>query len=263
MALNDSSSERPKISACIISFNEEDRIEECVASVGFCDEVLVVDSHSQDATRELASAAGARVIERDWPGFGPQKEFTIRAAEHDWVLCLDSDERISDELREEIVSLRDSGFPEKAGWRMPRMSNYLGRWIKHGVWYPDHNLRLFDRRRGCWGGHRPHEHVELDGPAGTLNGNLLHHPYRSFAEHVKTIDDYTTIMAKGMHERGRNASTLNVIINPFVRFVKSYILKRGFLDGWRGLVIAYQAAYYVRLKYIKLLILQQVGSSRD
>ncbi|HIF76609.1 MAG TPA: glycosyltransferase, partial [Sulfitobacter sp.] len=119
------------------------------------DEVVVVDSHSVDRTRELAAASGARVIERDWPGHVKQKEFTIRQAENEWVLCVDADARISDELRAEIVALQSAGFPGKSGWRMPRMSRYLGQWIRHGTWYPDRQLRLFDRRRGYWSGHDP------------------------------------------------------------------------------------------------------------
>ena len=134
-------SERPRISACIIAMNEEDRLPDCLASLAFCDEILVVDSHSSDRTREVAAEAGARVIERDWPGHVAQKEFTIRAASHDWVLCVDADERITPELRREIEVLRDAGFPDRAGWRFPRLCHYLGRWIRHGTWYPDHQLR--------------------------------------------------------------------------------------------------------------------------
>ena len=137
-------SDRPQLSACIIAMNEADRIGDCLASLDFCDEIVVVDSHSSDATRELASGAGANVVERDWPGHVAQKEFAIRAARHDWVLCVDADERISPELRSEIVSLRDAGFPAAAGWRMPRLSSYFGRYMRRGGWYPDLQLRLFD-----------------------------------------------------------------------------------------------------------------------
>ncbi len=258
-----SSAERPRISACIITFNEEDRIRECIESLAFCDEVVVVDSHSVDETRRIAADCGARVIERDWPGHVAQKEFTIRQAEHDWVLCLDADERIDDDLRGEILALRDAGFPGKAGWRMPRLSFYMGEWVRHGTWRPDWNLRLFDRRRGYWGGNNPHDRVELDGPMGTLKGQILHYPYRTLAEHLSTMDKYTTTMAQGLDARGKRAHVLNVIVNPWVRFVKYYFLKRGFLDGWRGLVMAYLAAQYVRTKYIKLMVLQRVGEKTN
>jgi len=243
---------RPAVSACIIAFQEQDRIADCIRSVDWCDEVLVVDSHSTDRTREVAAAEGARVIERDWPGHVAQKEFAIREARHDWVFCIDADERVSRELRDELIALRARGFPDRAGWRMPRMSRYLGRWIRHGVWYPDRQLRLFDRRRGHWGGHDPHDRVELDSRPGELRGRLEHHPYRDLAEHLATIDRYTTTMAAGMYARGRRASVLDLLTRPAVRFVRSYVLRAGFLDGWRGFVVAGLAAHYVRLKYTKL-----------
>lgn len=252
-----SSAERPKISACIIAMDEEDRLGDCLASLDFCDERLVVDSHSSDGTRELATRLGARVIERDWPGHVAQKEFTIRAAAHDWVLCVDADERISPELRAEILALCEAGFPAHAGWSFPRLSSYLGRWMTRGGWYPDRQLRLFDRRRGRWGGHNPHDRVELEGPVGRLAGNLLHHPYRSFAEHLRTIDKYTTIMAEGLFARGARAGVFDLTLRPAARFFRSYVLKLGFLLGWRGLVQAYLSAYYGRLKYMKLYVLQQ------
>jgi glycosyltransferase involved in cell wall biosynthesis len=253
----------PKISACIITFNEEDRIRDCIESLDFCDEVLVVDSHSSDKTREVAQACGARVIERDWPGFVEQKNYVVRQAKNDWILNLDADERISSDLRSEILFLRNEGFPCKAGWRMPRLSYYMGRWIKHGTWRPDWNLRLFDRRRGRWSGSRLHERVQLDGALGSLQGQILHYPYRTLAEHFETMDRYTTLMAQGLDEKGKRASVIQVIVNPWARFLKYYFLKRGFLDGWRGLVMAYLASQYVRMKYIKLLVQQRVGEKTN
>jgi glycosyltransferase involved in cell wall biosynthesis len=237
MASETAARERPHVSACIITLNEEDRIADCIRSVDWCDEVVVVDSHSADRTREIAAGMGARVIERDWPGHVAQKEFAIRAAHNDWVFCIDADDTV--------------------GWTMPRMSSYLGRWIRHGTWYPDLSLRLFDRRHGHWGGNDPHDRVELDGRPGRLTNRLLHHPYRNFAEHLQTIDRYTTIMAQGSWERGRRAHVSDVVLRPAVRFVRFYFLKAGFLEGWRGLLLAYLAAHYVRLKYAKLLVLQR------
>lgn len=250
---------RPGLSACIITFNEEDRIRDCIASVDFCDEVLVVDSHSTDCTREVAARCGARVIERDWPGYAAQKAFAVGAARHDWVLCLDADERLDRRLRWEIIRLRDAGFPGHAGWRMRRLSHYLGDWIRHGVWRPDWNLRLFDRRRGRWVGEVLHEKVVVDGSVGRLRGELLHYPYRSLAEHLATMERYTSLMARGLHARGKRAHAARLVLNPTWRFLKSYLFKMGFLDGWRGLVVAYLAAHYVRLKYLKLLALQRAG----
>jgi glycosyltransferase involved in cell wall biosynthesis len=243
------------LSACVIARDEADRIEACLRSLAFCDEIVVVDSHSTDATRARAAACGARVIERDWPGHVAQKEFAIRQARHDWVLCVDADERVSPELRSAIEALRAAGFPGRAGWRMPRLSRYLGRWIRHGTWYPDLQLRLFDRRRGRWAGRDPHDKVELEGPVGRLAGELLHEPYRSFEEHLATIDRYTTIMAQQLFESGRRARLSDLVLRPAWRFLRFYVLEQGFLEGWRGLLLSYLAAHYARLKYAKLWLL--------
>jgi len=245
------------LSACIITYNEADRIEACLRSLSFCDEILVVDSHSTDRTRELAATLDARVIERDWPGHVKQKEFAIRAATHDWVLSVDADERVTPELHAEIVALRDAGFTTHAGWCFPRKTFYLGRFIEHGAWYPDRQLRLFDRRRSKWGGHDPHDKVQLDGSLGRLRGNLLHYSYRNFDDHLRTIDKYTTIMARGLFERGKRASPFALISHPLARFIRSYFIKLGFLDGWRGVVVAYLSAHYAGLKYAKLLVMQR------
>jgi len=249
--------EAARLSACVISFQEADRIGDCLRSLAFCDEIVVVDSHSTDGTPEIARALGARVIDRDWPGFVAQKEFALRAATHDFVLCLDSDERVSATLRREIEELRARGFSGAAGWTMPRCTSYLGSWIRRGGWYPDRQLRLFDRRRGHWGGHDPHDRVELDGPRGALSGDILHDAYRSFADHMRTVDRYTTIMAEGLHTRGERARSLDLVTHPLARFVRFYVLKRGCLDGWRGLLVAGMAATYAFLKYAKLLALQR------
>ena len=250
---------RAGLSASIVAMNEADRIADCLASLEFCDEIVLVDSHSTDRTREIAVGHGARVIERDWPGHVAQKEFAIRQAVHDWVLCLDADERVSPELRAQVMALRDAGFPDKAGWRFPRLSSYLGRWMSRGSWYPDHQLRLFDRRRGRWGGYDPHDRVELDGPVGTLSGHLLHHPYRNLADHLRTIDSYTTTMADGLHRRGKRGRLLDIVVRPPARFLRDYVLKGGLLLGWRGLVQAFLAAHYTRLKYMKLYVLQNAA----
>jgi glycosyltransferase involved in cell wall biosynthesis len=245
---------RPAISACIVACDEEDRLPACLDSLGFCDEILVVDSHSRDRTRELAAARGARVLERDWPGHVAQKEFAIRQAAHDWVLCVDADERISPALAAEIARLREANFDGCAGYAFPRLSRYLGREIRHGTWYPDWKLRLFDRRRGRWGGRDPHDRVEVEGPTRRLAGDLLHDPYRSFGEHLATIDRYTTIMAEHLHADGRRAGIADLLFRPPLRFLDFYVWRRGFLDGWRGFLLALLAAHNVRLKYWKLFV---------
>ena len=254
---------RPRLSACIVTLNEADRIQDCLRSVRWCDEIVVVDSHSTDETRAIAIAAGARVIERDWPGYAAQKDFAVRSAAHDWVFCIDADERVSPELQAEIIALRDMGFGDRVGWEMPRLTWYLGRWIRHGTWYPDYCLRLFDRRRGRWVDHPAyplHERLELDGLPGRLRHELRHYPYRSFADHLRTIDHYTTIMAQGLHRHGRRAHVSDLTLRPLAGFLRFYILRRGFLDGWRGLLLAYLHAHYVRMKYAKLLVLERAAA---
>lgn len=221
------------ISACVITLNEADRIEDCLESLSWCDDILVVDSHSTDATRKLSEEHGARVIERDWPGHVAQKEFAVREARHDWVLCIDADERISAELRDEIEALRKRDLAEHAGWQMPRLSSYLGHWT----------------------GRDPHDRVEVEGSVGTFSGKLLHHPYRSFADHLATIDRYTTTMAQGLRAADRRARLADIVLRPPWRFFRFYVIERGFLDGWRGFVLATLAAHYVRLKYTKLWLL--------
>ena len=245
---------RIPVSACIITLNEADRLGACLDSLDWCDEILVVDSHSGDGTRELAAARGARVVERDWPGHVAQKESAIRDAKHDWVFCIDADERVDAALRAAIEAARARGFEGVAGYKVSRVSRYLGRWIRHGTWYPDWKLRLFDRRRGRWGGRNPHDRVEVDGPVAQLDGELLHDPYRHFEDHLRTIESYTTIMAREMRAEGRRARFRDVVLRPPWRFFVFYVLRRGFLDGWRGLLLAYLAAHYVLLKYAKLWV---------
>ncbi len=240
------------LSACIITFNEADRIEACLRSVSFCDEIVVVDAHSTDATRELASACGARVIERDWPGYRSQKQFAVESARHDWVLCIDADERVSAALAAEIVALRARGFAAAAGFSVPRITDYFGRFLRHGNAYPDRLVRLFDRRRGGWCGYEIHENTRIDGPAVRLHGLLEHYSYRSLSDHQNRMQRYAELMAQAMYARGERCGLLPVLLNPQWRFVRGYLLRLGFLDGWRGLLFALIEAGYVRRKYLGL-----------
>jgi glycosyltransferase involved in cell wall biosynthesis len=240
------------LSACIITYNEADRIEACLRSVAFCDELIVVDSHSTDDTRARASALGARVIERDWPGYRSQKQFAVDAAAHDWVLCLDADERVTPALRTEIEALRAQGFPGAAGWSVPRITEYFGRFLRHGNAYPDRLVRLFDRRRGGWTGYEIHENTKVQGTVHRLRGRLEHFSYRSLSDHLNRMQRYADLMAQSLYARGRRCGLTPVILNPQWRFVRGYLLRLGFLDGWRGLVFALIEANYVRRKYLGL-----------
>jgi glycosyltransferase involved in cell wall biosynthesis len=240
------------LSACIITYNEADRIEACLRSLSFCDELLVIDSHSSDATRALAAALGARVIERDWPGYRSQKQFAVDSARHDWVLCLDADERLTEQLRDEIQQLRAAGFPGAAGWSVPRITDYFGRFLRHGNAYPDRLVRLFDRRCGGWSGDEIHENTRISGRIGRLQGHLEHFSYRSLSDHLNRMQRYADLMAQALYARGRRCGLTPVLLNPQWRFVRGYLLRLGFLDGWRGLVFALIEANYVRRKYLGL-----------
>jgi glycosyltransferase involved in cell wall biosynthesis len=244
------------LSACIIAFNEEAKLGECLDSLAFCDELIVVDSHSTDRTREIAEEKGARVIERDWAGHIDQKNYAIDQATHEWVLCVDADERVTPELRQEIEAALAShqAGAGACGYSMPRRNIYLGQWIKHGGWYPDRKLRMFRRERGRWGGINPHDHVHLDppGPVVALTGDLVHLSYDSISDHLKTIDYFSTIAAREKLSRGQRWVTLQVVFNPPFKLLKMLVLKGGFLDGWRGFVVACLGAIYVFLRYAKL-----------
>ncbi len=242
------------LSGCVIAFQEADRIVDCVRSLAFCDEVVVLDSGSTDGTAELAAEAGARVsLRAPFPGHREQKQNAVDAARHDWVLCLDADERVTPALRAEIERLRAAGL-RGAGYEMPRRNHYLGRVVRRGLFWPDRKLRLFDRRRARWGGTNPHDKVVVDGDGEVvrLDGAIEHLSYRDFRHHLRTIDSFTAIAARALHAQGRRATWLDLLFRPPAVVVKSLLLKRGFLDGWRGFLISAMAGYYDWLKYWRL-----------
>ena len=247
----------PRLSATVITRNEGDRLQACLASLAFCDELLVVDSLSDDDTAEVARRCGARVIERPFRGYRDQKQFAVEQASHDWVLCLDADERISPALRAEIERARDAGFAAAAGYSMPRCTDYFGRMIRHGNWYPDRKLRLFDRRRGRWSGREVHERVQCDGPVLRLAGEIEHFAYRDLADQQRRLSRYARMMAEQMHAEGRRAGLRHLLANPAWRFLRGYVLRGGFLDGWRGFAIAVLDAQYVFDKFLRLWLLQR------
>jgi glycosyltransferase involved in cell wall biosynthesis len=241
------------LTGLIIAKDEEQHLPDCLESVAFCDEVLVIDSGSTDRTRELAAAAGARVLLRaPWPGFAAQRNKGFEEARHDWVLFLDADERISPALRAEVQALRARGF-DKAGYRVPRVAHYLGRWVRGTDWYPDWQLRLFDRRRGRCPQALVHESVHVDGSVGRLRGELQHLPYSDVADHVRTIDDYTTLWSQQAFESGRRTSVAELVLLPAFALLRNYVLRGGLLYGRAGLTISILNSYYTFLKFAKLL----------
>jgi glycosyltransferase involved in cell wall biosynthesis len=240
------------LSAVLIVHNEERSLPGALESVRFCDEVLVVDSGSTDQTRSVAEALGARVLRNEpWPGFVAQRNLALDAARHDWVLAVDADERVTPELRDEILGARAAGF-DRAGYRMPRVAFYLGRWIRGTDWYPDTQLRLFDRTRGRWHGGRVHESVRLEGPAGLLRSELHHHPYEDIAHHMRKIDLYTTLWAQEAFEAGRRVATLETLAAPGWAFLRNYLLKGGFRLGEVGLTVSLLNTHYTHAKLAKL-----------
>lgn len=250
---------RAPVSVCIVAMNEADRIEDCLRSVAFADEVIVIDSHSTDATRSIAERLGARVIERDWPGHIEQKNFALEQANSNWVLSVDADERVSPELAAEIRGVLSQSGSAEAGCSMPRKTYYLGRWITHGGWYPDRKLRLVRRGAGMWKGVNPHDHLYVEGPVARLNGDLHHYTYRDISDHLATIDKFTTIAAGEMRARGQGHPLAHMLLNPPAKFLKMYLLRVGFLDGLPGFVVAVLSSYYVFLKYAKLWELRRAG----
>lgn len=239
-----------KISATIITYNEERNIARAIESLRCCDEILVLDSGSSDRTMELAANHGARVIESPWRGYAGQKNLASDSATYDWILSIDADEALSEALEAEIWQIKKNG-PQYDGYTMPRLAQYLGRWILHSGWYPDRKIRLFDRRRGHWQGEYVHESVKIDGRVGHLQANLLHFTCSSLSEHIKTMDRYTTLAAEQIVAEKQKVTWARLVLDPPWTFFQTYFLKAGFLDGTEGLAIANMAAVYNFLKYAK------------
>ncbi len=239
-----------KISATIITCDEERNIARAIESLRCCDEILVVDSGSTDRTVEIAAKLGARVIESPWPGYAKQKNLAASKAAHDWIFSLDADEALSEALEAEIWQLKKNG-PEFDAYTMPRMAQYLGRWILHSGWYPDRKVRLYDRRKASWVGDFVHESVQVQGSVGHLKSNLLHHTCESISEHLRTMDRYTTLAAQEVVSNKQSVGWPSLILEPTWTFLRTYLFKLGFLDGMEGLTIAYMAATYTFLKYAK------------
>ena len=239
------------ISATIITCNEERNIARSLESLSWADEIVVIDSGSSDATLEICRRYTDRIIHRDWTGYVDQKNFAVDAARNDWIFSLDADERTSEELRAEILELAAAGFTN-SGYRIPRVAWFLGRWIRHGEWYPDYQLRLFDRRQARWGGGLVHESVKLAGKPGLLRGEIEHYTYHSLSDYLKRLEVYSTLAASDYSRKGRKVTLLGLAGNPVAAFVKSYFLKLGFLDGIPGFTVAVMGAVSVFFKYAKL-----------
>jgi glycosyltransferase involved in cell wall biosynthesis len=249
-----------KLSVVIISFNEEKNIGRCIDSVKeIADEIIVLDSHSTDLTAAISESKGAVVIKETFKGYIQQKNRAVELASHGFVLSLDSDEALDPVLTDSII--RAKQHFQNPAYQMNRLSNYCGKFIRHGSWYPDAKVRLFDRRFARWGGTNPHDKILLDEGVriGRLKGNILHYSYNTISEHVAQNNKFSSLAAESLFAKGKRTNLFKVFINPLWAFVQSYVIRAGFLDGLFGLVIAIQIAHLTFLKHLKLYLLWQSG----
>lgn len=243
---------RLPISLVVITKNEQAHIADCLASAPFVEDVVVVDSESTDQTVEIAKSLGARVVVQPFLGFRAQKQLATDLAQHPWVLNLDADERLSPELAQEIQNLFRQGPPQEiTAFQMPRISFHLGRWIRHGGWYPDWQTRLYNKNQCRWEGEELHEFLKSQKTV-RLKNNLLHYVFKNLSHQVITNDRYSTLGAERLLRRGERNSFLKMIVKPWVKFLECYFIKLGFLDGRAGFIIAVGAAYSVFLRHAKV-----------
>jgi glycosyltransferase involved in cell wall biosynthesis len=242
---------KPKISATVICKDEAHNIEDCLQSVSWCDEIVVVDSGSSDGTAELARKHTPNVVFNEWPGYVAQKNFALDRTTGDWVICLDADERCTPELRDAV----QKALPEAdglAGFEVRRHVKYLGRWIDHCGWYPDWKLRVVRKGKARWGGVDPHDKLLPDGPVKRLEADLLHFTYRDFAHHIRIINHFSDVVSNEYVKAGRKPSIFQAVFHPPWKFFECYVWKLGFLDGFPGFVVAAGSAFFIFARYVKL-----------
>lgn len=243
--------ERPRVSVVVIARDEAERLRACLESVAWADELVVVDAESTDKTAQIACEFTDRVYVRPWPGFAEQKNFGVEQATGEWILSVDADEEVPGELRQEIETVL-AGGAACAGYRIPRRNLFWGRWVRHGGLYPDWQLRLFRRGRGRFVGRAVHESVEVEGEVGRLRGALVHRSYRDVADFLARADRYSTLAADEWLRSGRPVRLSDLVVRPASRFLSMYVVHAGFLDGWRGFLLAALYAYYVFIRSAKV-----------
>ena len=242
-----------KLSVVIITLNEEKNIRRCLESVrAIADEIVIVDSCSVDKTSEIAASFNAKFITQPFLGYIEQKNFALNHTSNDFVLSLDADEALDEKLQ--LMIKQEMLQPKADAYEMSRMTHYCGRWIRHGAWYPDRKIRLFNKSKAKWGGLNPHDKIELsfDAKKNSLKGDILHYTYYSLTEHIQQADNFTRILADDLFKKGKRTNIIRIISKPKFRFIRDYIFKAGFLDGYYGFVIAIISAYAVFLKEIRL-----------
>jgi glycosyltransferase involved in cell wall biosynthesis len=249
------------LSAVVITYNEETNIEACLKSISWVDEIVVVDAMSTDRTRELAGRFATRVLDKPWEGYVEARDYAISEAKHDWVISIDADERIPEELRAEIEA--ELVKPEYDGYLIPRKAFFLGRWIKHCGWYPGYVLRLFRKANARVTQRKVHEGIRVDGRVGTLRHAILHYTYPSIRTYFGRFESYTSLAADELYEKGRKASLIDLLLRPFFQFMKMYVVRSGFLDGYQGFLLCAFSAFYVFVKYSKLRELHEKGGGSD
>ncbi|MDZ7860058.1 MAG: glycosyltransferase family 2 protein [Candidatus Krumholzibacteriota bacterium] len=240
-----------KLSVVIITKNEERNIRRCLESVRWADEIVVIDSGSTDKTLSICREYGCRVVETEWLGFGRTRQLAVEKASNDWILSIDSDEEVSSELAERIREILSEKI-DKCGFKFKRITFYIGRLIKHSGWNREYCLRLFNRKYGSYNSRDVHEYVEIKGETGRIEEEIMHYSYHTISDHLKKIDKYTTLGARQLFNQGKKSSVFKAILRAKFRFIKMYFINMGFLDGKEGLILAFNSAFYVFLKYIKL-----------
>lgn len=251
---------KQEVSVCVICKNEEDCIERCLKSVSWADEIIVVDSGSTDRTVEISKKYTDRVMFHEWPGYVSQKNYAMSLAAKEWVFSLDADEECSDKLRDEILRVLDAGDAAD-GYEMRRHAFYFGKWINHCGWYPDWKLRLARRAKARWAGRDPHDKLVVDGMVRRIHADINHYNYRDFAQQLKTIDSFSSIVSKQWYDDGRRFNLLSTLAHPVYKMFETYIWKGGILDGIPGLIISAASAFYVFSKHVKLLEIQRSNES--
>lgn len=248
-----------KLSVAVITYNEEKNIRDCIESFhDLADEVIVLDSYSTDKTLEIAqSYSKVQVYQHPFTGHIEQKNRAIALCSGEWILSLDADERVSPKLREEIKQVLNNPNPKFVGYKIPRLTFHLGRFIRHGGWYPLKRYRLFKKGMGVWTGENPHDYIEIQGKGGVLNGDIIHYSFQDLSHQIDTINKFSSIVALTRHEKKVKFPILKSLYKPFVKFLECYIFKLGFLDGYAGFVIAISSAFSTFLKFAKLYELNQ------
>ena len=241
-----------RISAVLVCCDEEENVERCLQSLTWADEIVVVDSFSQDRTVELCKKYTNRIFQREWSGMVQQRAYSISLARNEWVFAIDADEVVTETLRDEILMRLDEDKNERSGYYIKRHSYYLGRWIDHGGWYPDFKLRLFKKDKAYVGGENPHDRCFVRGKKAKLKGEIIHYPYKNISHQLRTIDTYSDIVSERLFKEKVAFPLIKMFIKPSWKFFETYIYKRGFLDGLPGFVISVLSSYYVFMKYAKL-----------